>query len=81
MRYVWIPAIKSELLLPQILKVIYNNPATIVLWEDSTKTVVKCHSGDTYSPEAGLAMAICKKAYGNGNRFNKIFARWLPHEV
>lgn len=67
--------------LPNILKVVYNNPATIVFWSDGTKTVVKCQNGDTYSAETGLAMAICKKAYGNENQFNKVFAKWLPHEV
>lgn len=67
--------------LPNILKVVYNSPATIVFWSDGTKTVVKCQGGDTYSTETGLAMAICKKAYGNKNQFNKVFAKWLPHEV
>ena len=34
--------------IPDIKKVIYNNPATIICWEDGTKTVVKCSEGDTY---------------------------------
>lgn len=67
--------------LPNISKVVYNNPATVVLWSDGTKTVVKRQPGDTYSAETGLAMAIRKKAYGNKNYFNKVFAKWLPHEV
>lgn len=67
--------------LPNIQNVLYNDPATIVFWSDGTKTVVKCQNGDTYSAETGLAMAICKKAYGNKNQFNKVFAKWLPHEV
>ncbi len=65
---------------PCITKVIYNNPATIVWWSDGIKTVVRCQPGDTYSPETGLAMAISKRVYGNDNRFNKVFARWLPHD-
>ena len=44
-----------------IKDVIFNNPATIVLWKDGTKTVVKCQKGDTYNPELGLAMCIIKK--------------------
>lgn len=64
---------------PYITRVIYNNPATIVWWSDGVKTVVRCQPGDTYSPETGLAMAISKRVYGNDNRFNKVFARWLPH--
>lgn len=63
-----------------ITKVVYNDPATIVWWSDGSKTVVRCQKGDTYSPETGLAMAICKRVFGNDNKFNKVFARWLPHD-
>lgn len=60
-----------------IKKVIFNNPATIVMWMDGTKTVVKCGKDDVYDPEKGLAMAICKKVFGNkGNYFN-VFKKWL----
>ena len=57
----------------QIKNVIFNDPATIVFWEDGTKTVVKVQDGDVFDPEKGLAMAISKKALGNkGNYFNEI---------
>lgn len=49
-----------------IKKVIYNGPATIILWNDRTKTVVKCKEGDSYSPEAGFALAVLKRLTGNG---------------
>lgn len=59
----------------EIKKVIFNNPATIVLWTDGTKTVVKAKN-EEFDPEKGLAMAIVKKAFGNkGSYFNKI-KRW-----
>ena len=62
-----------------IKKVIFNAPATIVFWEDGTKTVVKAE-GEDYDPEKGLAMVIAKKAYGNqGNYYNE-FKKWLPKE-
>ena len=65
---------------PEIKNVIFNDPATIVFWEDGTKTVVKCQHGDEFDPEKGLAMAIAKKAYGNkGNYCNKL-KKWLPKE-
>ena len=52
-------------------KVIFNYPATIVLWNDGTKTVVKCGDDDVWDPEKGLAMCIAKKAFGNkGNYWN-----------
>lgn len=63
---------------PEIKNVIFNDPATIVFWEDGTKTVVKCQECDEFDPEKGLAMAIAKKSYGNkGNYCNKM-KKWLP---
>lgn len=57
----------------EIVNVIFNDPATIVLWSDGTKTVVKCQGYDTFDPEKGLAMAIAKKFLGNkGNYYNEI---------
>lgn len=66
--------------LPAIEKVIFNAPATIVLWKDGTKTVVKAEN-EWFDPEKGLAMAIAKKAMGNkGNYFNEI-KKWVkPYE-
>lgn len=60
--------------LPKINKVIFNDPATIVLWADGTKTVVKCFEGDVYTKWAGLAFCICKKMMGDN--FHKDFRRW-----
>lgn len=60
--------------MPKIRNVIFNDPATVVFWEDNTKTVVKCSKDDIYSPDTGLAMAICKKLYG-GN-FKQEFHKW-----
>lgn len=63
---------------PDIKKVIFNPPATIVLWEDGTKTVVKCQEEyDEYSKEVGLAMCICKRAYGNKGNYNNIFKKFI----
>jgi hypothetical protein len=59
-----------------IRKVIFNDPATIVLWSDGTKTVVKCGPEDTFDMEKGLAMAIAKKMAGNDNRFHKVFKQY-----
>lgn len=47
-----------------IKKVIFNKPATIVLWEDGSKTVVKVNKGERWDKEKGLAMAIIKKKFG-----------------
>lgn len=64
----------------EINDVIFNDPATIVLWGDGTKTVVKCQEDDIYSEETGLALCIAKKALGNKGNFNEVFKKWIPKE-
>lgn len=46
-------------------RVIFSPPATIVIWTDGTKTVVKCDDRDTYDRLTGLALCYMKKALGN----------------
>ena len=66
--------------IPEIKNVIFNDPATIVFWEDGTKTVVKCQDCDEFDPEKGLAMAVAKKAYGNKGSYCNKMKKWLPKE-
>ena len=70
----------GSLRIPEIKNVIFNDPATIVFWEDGTKTVVKCQDGDEFDPEKGLVMAIAKKAYGNKGSYCNKMKKWLPKE-
>lgn len=63
--------------MPEIIDVIFNEPATIVLWKDGTKTVVKCGKRDNYDKEKGLAMCIVKKINGNKGNFNNLFKKWV----
>ena len=65
---------------PDIKNVIFNPPATIVMWDDDTKTVVKCGPRDTYDPEKGLAMAVAKKALGNNGNYFEAFKKWVKYE-
>lgn len=58
----------------EIKKVIFSNPATIVFWADGSKTVVKAHNED-FDPEKGLAMAVCKRLYGD--KYHYIFKQAL----
>jgi len=62
---------------PMIEKVIYSEPATIVIWSDKTKTVVKCGENDIYDKEKGLALCIAKKALGNQGNYKNVFHAWL----
>lgn len=61
-------------------KIIFNGPATIVLWEDGTKTVVKCQDGDTFDQEKGIALCFMKKSLGNKSNFNNIIKKYLEEE-
>lgn len=63
-----------------IKNVIFSDPATVVIWADGSKTVVKAKNED-YDPEKGLAMAIAKKFLGNEGWYYDIFKKWLPKEV
>lgn len=49
----------------QIKKIIFNGPATIVMWNDGTKTVVKQSKFDDYDYEKGFAMCVVKKIFGD----------------
>ena len=61
-----------------IKNVIFNDPATIVFWNDGTKTVVKAEN-EPFDPEKGLAMAITKYLLGNNQgHYYDIFTKWLP---
>lgn len=72
--------IPSELsTFPNITNVIFNPPATIVFWDDDTKTVVKCREGDRFDKETGLAMAVIKKL--SDGKHHKIFKRWCKDEA
>lgn len=73
-------ALNLGLTLPNIKNVYFNNPVTVVLWDDGTKTIVRCQDGDTYSKETGLALCMAKKAMGNNGKFNDIFHKWIPEE-
>lgn len=51
----------------KVEKVIFNDPATIVFWNDGSKTVVKCGEGETFDEEKGFAIACTKKMFGNNH--------------
>ena len=63
-----------------IKKVVFSGPATIVIWNDGTKTVVKCMEGDDYDPEKGLMMCIMEKLLGGKPAVKKLFKKHIPEE-
>lgn len=65
-------------ILPKPKKIILNDPATIILWEDGTKTIVKKNSKDRkFDPEKGIALCYMKKVLGNKGNYNNIFKEWI----
>ena len=61
----------------KIKDVKFNDPATIVFWEDDTKTVVKAQDGEKFDKEKGLAMAIIKKSQDNSSKYYEIFKKYI----
>lgn len=59
-----------------IVDVIFNDPATIIIWADGTKTVVKAEN-EKFDPEKGLAMAISKKVLGNKYDYYEVFKKYV----
>ena len=53
-------------------KVKFSGPATIILWEDGTKTVVKCQEDDVFNEYTGVLTCFAKKMFGNKANFNNI---------
>ena len=66
-----------------VSKIIFNPPATIVFWEDGTKTVVKCSAEDEFNEYYGFLAALGKKVYENNSQIKKLIdkkAEWQWHE-
>lgn len=55
----------------KIKRIVFNPPATVIIWGDNTKTVVKCAEDDEFNPEIGVAMCYMKKIYGSRHAFSK----------
>ena len=54
--------------------IIFNPPATIVFWNDGTKTIVKCTKGAEFNPYYGFCAAVCKKMYSSNSQLNKMIS-------
>lgn len=65
------------LLRPKIEKVIFNPPATVILWKDGSRTIVKTQNGEPFDKEKGFVMAYLKRLLGNDNTFNKEIHKWV----
>ena len=64
---------------PDIKRVIFSDLYTIVIWDDRTKTIVKC-TDEKFDKEKGLAMCIAKKSLGNKGKYYDVFKKWIEEE-
>lgn len=64
----------------KIKQVIFNDPATIVFFQDGDKVVVKAGKGDEFHPEFGLAMACVKKMFGSYTAYREFLKQWEPQD-
>ena len=51
-----------------------ENKSTILLWEDGSKTEIKCSDKDEFSPLAGIALGFLKKILSH-KVYNRLFVR------
>ena len=61
-------------------KIIFNPPATVVIWKDGTKTIVKCGEDEVFDHEVGVAMCFMKKIFGSRSAFKRTVKEYLPKE-
>lgn len=59
--------------IPTPKKIIVNEDSkvTVVMWNDNTKTIVKCSGADQYDPYAAYCAAFAKKCYGTNSQLKK----------
>lgn len=55
--------------LPEIKKVVFSGPATIMFFEDGTKTVVKCDEYDIFDEEKGITLCLLKRIFNNKGKY------------
>ena len=67
--------------IPYVKRVVYNAPATIVFWQDGTKTVVKCMDGEPFEKYAGFCAALAKKVFGSTSKAKKVAGAKKKDEV
>ena len=72
---------KKSVTIPAIKRIVYHDPATIVFWQDGTKTVVKCMDGEPFEKYAGFCAALAKKVFGSTSKAKKVAGAKKKGEV
>lgn len=68
--------------IPTLKRIIVRENArvTVVLWDDGTKTIVKCSEADTYDVYAAYCAAFAKKCYGTNSQLKKTIEKFTVYQ-
>lgn len=61
--------------IPNIKRIIYSDKHTIVIWEDGSKTIVKCAGDETFDEYTGFCAAVAKKLFKSTSAVKKVIER------
>ena len=56
-------------------RIIRNGPATIVIWKDGTKTIVKRRDDEPDDPYAAFCAGLAIRIYGNNSKLKKMIEK------
>lgn len=62
-------------------KIIYSGNRTIVMWNDGTKTIVKCGEGQEFDEYTGFIAAYAKKMFNSTSGLKKLIKNISCHDV
>ena len=62
--------------IPEVERIIYHEPATIVFWSDGTKTVVKCMKEQEFNKYYGFIAALAKRVFGSNSAVERIIRKY-----
>ena len=65
----------KTIIFPEVDRIIFSPPYTIVIWKDDTKTKVKVMDGDTFDEGTGFAAALAKRIYGSHHQYKKFIKK------
>lgn len=54
------------------VKIIFNDPVSVVFWEDGEKTVVRRHESEPYDKYTAFCAALAIKIFGSNTEVNRI---------
>ena len=70
----------NETSVNQIKRVKYDNPWTIVFWDDGTVTKSKCHENDMWSESAGFNACVAKRYFQTAGAYNKVMKTYCKND-